>query len=81
MFKIQRRPLSDLKRQKIESTDVTSSIVENEEENDHDKIFITPEAREEDDTTKDTRPQDTERGAGFDRLYNKMKKREVTPRL
>ena len=57
-IKIQRRrPLSDLKRQKKESIDVKSSDVQNEEESDYDEIFVTPKAREEDDTTQDTKPQ------------------------
>ena len=46
--------------------------------NEYDEIFITPKPREPDDTTQDTMPQETERGAGFDRLYNEMKKRDVT---
>ena len=49
--------------------------------NEYDEIFITPKPREQDDTTQDTMPQETERGAGFDRLYNEMKKRDVTPKL
>ena len=81
-FKIQpRRPLTDLKRQRKESTDVKISNVEIEVGNEYDEIFITPKPRKEDDTTQDTRPQETERGAGFDRLYNEMKKREVTPKF
>ena len=81
-FKIQRRrPLSDLKRQKKESTDVKSSNVEIEVENEDNEIFITPIPREQDDTTQDTMPQEAERGAGFDRLYNEIKNREVKPKF
>ena len=81
-FTIQRRrPLSDLKRQKKESTDVKSSNVEIEVESEDNEIFITPKPREQDDTTQDTMPKETERGAGFDRLYDEMKKREVTPKF
>ena len=73
--------MSDLKRQKKESTDVKSSNVEIEVESKDNEIFITPKPREQDDTTQDTMPQETERGAGFDRLYNEMKKREVTSKF